>query len=200
MEREVLPGVYFTPARIVRRAAPGGADDDAEATAAGGPEVLLRRLLQQTLDELQAVARMSPAGCTTETLAAVAEAELARLDNSLVHLRRSIEELKEYNSREYDADLVLAIEENEVIVVQQQQRMQAIRLFVQGRDADSIVNEVLQKAAASAAPTGGERGGGDNEVLPPPPPPPVNTKAMTAEDRSAAEAARADADSEALWI
>ncbi|GAB5586410.1 hypothetical protein Unana1_01310 [Umbelopsis nana] len=74
----------------------------------------------------------------TETLLS----EISRLQNSINHLARSNDEIKEFDPQLNDSDLKQAVLENEQVVSRQQEQMDALIELIRQRLGDDAAREI----------------------------------------------------------
>ena len=122
-EREVLPGMYFTPRTGF-------------STPSTAKPESLTEITRRTLEELISVAILAEKEKSVHR-ASVLESEVNRLRNSMHHLKRSNAEMAEFLST--DPSLQEHIRENETVLVQQQMRIHAVQFVIKG----SSVNEAM---------------------------------------------------------
>ncbi|KAI0254396.1 hypothetical protein BJV78DRAFT_1280393 [Lactifluus subvellereus] len=78
--------------------------------------------------------------------------QIARLQNSLRHLKRTQDELRAYNSDD-DPELVQALKENEAVIASQEERINILNLaLIEKRVVASVSHYELTQTPAAAAP------------------------------------------------
>lgn len=81
--------------------------------------------------------------------------EIARLQHSLEHLRKTQDELKEHIAASPDPELSAVIEENETVIASQTERVQMMRLALQAKGFTKASNPhydaAPERATAAAA-------------------------------------------------
>lgn len=147
-EKEVLPGVFLTPAASSPRAVPSLSALSLRPTALLTEQAPLRALLTATVAEAQSAASLS--GTPGQpAVDAAADAAIAALQLSQKQLLRSNAELEEYAEAEEDEkeaeELREVVRENVRVMYRQNARIKALELL---REAKLSAAEIIEHVAA----------------------------------------------------
>jgi hypothetical protein len=135
-EVEIMPGVFFTPKQACQTAI-----QSTSTSVATIQREEMMAVVRSSLDDVLSIATAASSERDVEA-SKVLKAEIARLENTIGHLERSNDEMKEYLAT--DPTLVEDIDSNRVIVLQQQLRICALNQLVKGKTVEEAMASVAQ--------------------------------------------------------